>query len=81
MEIITRLPKIDIIRFLQCRGYKVCVYQYMLPAEEGILIDEPAIEVYTFIATKEGEEQSLSNEYLKVFEKEAKMLLKEFMNI
>lgn len=69
----------DIIRFLQCRGYTVQAYHYTEPAQQGFLIDEPAREVHTFTATRNGEEQSPDNEFLKVFEKELKKVLKEFL--
>ncbi|SDE80852.1 hypothetical protein [Riemerella columbipharyngis] len=81
MEITTHIPQMDIIRFLQCRGYEVKGYCLVLPPEEGFLIDEPRAEIYTFTATKEGEEQSPDNEFLKVFEREVKEVLKEFMKV
>ncbi|WP_018675523.1 hypothetical protein [Riemerella columbina] len=80
MEITTHIPQLDIIQFLQKRGYEIKVYQYTEPAESGFIIDEPAREVYTFTATKEGEKQSPETLFLKVFEREIKTLLKEFLN-
>ncbi|MRM95632.1 hypothetical protein D1Z98_12080 [Riemerella anatipestifer] len=78
MEITTHIPKMDIIAFLQKRGYEIKAYVYREPAEQGFLIDEPPFEWHTFTATKEGEEQSKDNLYLKIFEKEFKKHLKEF---
>ncbi|MEJ8606258.1 hypothetical protein JSO56_04895 [Riemerella anatipestifer] len=80
MEITTHIPKMDIIQFLQKRGYEVKAFVYREPAEKGFLIDEPPFEWHTFTATKEGEEQSKDNLFLNVFEKEVKNLLKEFMS-
>ncbi|AKQ39421.1 hypothetical protein AS87_03565 [Riemerella anatipestifer Yb2] len=80
MEIKTHLPQMDIIQFLQKRGYEVKAYVYREPAEKGFLIDEPPFEWHTFTATKEGEAQSKDNLFLNVFEKELKIVLKEFMN-
>ncbi|MCU7543514.1 hypothetical protein, partial [Riemerella anatipestifer] len=78
MEITTHIPQMDIIQFLQKRGYEIKPYVYREPAEKGFLIDEPPFEWHTFTATKEGEEQSKDNLFLNVFEKEVKNLLKEF---
>ncbi|MDY3521977.1 hypothetical protein PG614_10085 [Riemerella anatipestifer] len=80
MEITTHIPQMDIIQFLQKRGYEVKAYVYREPAEKGFLIDEPPFEWHTFTATKEGEAQSKDNLFLNVFEKELKIVLKEFMN-
>ncbi|MDY3352316.1 hypothetical protein PG357_10025 [Riemerella anatipestifer] len=80
MEITTHIPQMDIIQFLQRRGYEIKPYVYREPAEKGFLIDEPPFEWHTFTATKEGEEQGKDNLFLNVFEKEVKNLLKEFMS-
>ncbi|AFR36565.1 hypothetical protein [Riemerella anatipestifer] len=80
MEITTNIPQMDIIQFLQKRGYEVKAFVYREPAEQGFLIDEPPFEWHTFTATKEGEAQSKDNLFLNVFEKEVKKLLKEFMS-
>lgn len=80
MQITTHIPQLDIINFLQSRGYEVKAYSYTEPAEQGFIIDEPPREVYTFTATKEGEEQSPETLFLKIFEREIKTLLKEFLN-
>ncbi|MDY3547338.1 hypothetical protein PG291_01820 [Riemerella anatipestifer] len=81
MEITTHIPQMDIIAFLQKRGYEIKSYVYREPAEKGFLIDEPPFEWHTFTATKEGEAQSKDNLFLNVFEKELKIVLKEFMKI
>ncbi|MRN01655.1 hypothetical protein D1Z97_10875 [Riemerella anatipestifer] len=79
MEITTHIPQMDIIQFLQRRGYEIKPYVYREPAENGFLIDEPPFEWHTFTATK-GEDQSKDNLFLNVFEKELKIVLKEFIN-
>ena len=66
----------QIIRFLQSQGYEVKGYYLNLPAQEGLLVSEPAISRWTFTATKDSEPQSEENLYLKVFEKEIKGLLR-----
>ena len=65
-----------IIKFLQGQGYEVKGYYLNLPAQEGLLVSEPAISRWTFTATKDSEPQSEENLYLKVFEKEIKGLLR-----
>ncbi|MBT0527110.1 hypothetical protein JZ949_09955 [Riemerella anatipestifer] len=81
MEITTHIPQMDIIQFLQKRGYEVKAYVYREPAEKGFLIDEPPFEWHTFTATRNGEEPGKDNLFLNVFEKELKIVLKEFMSI
>lgn len=66
----------QIIRFLQSQGYEVKGYYLNLPAQEGLLVSEPAVSRWTFTATKDSEPQSEENLYLKVFEKEIKGLLR-----
>lgn len=77
MYIQLNIEHTTILDFLNNRGYKVKSFLYKTPVEKGFLIDEPATERWTFTATKEGETQSESNLFLKVFEKEIKLLLKE----
>ncbi|MDY3512976.1 hypothetical protein JSO59_001240 [Riemerella anatipestifer] len=80
IQVDTHVPQSDILIFLMIRGYEIKPYVYREPAEKGFLIDEPPFEWHTFTATKEGEAQSKDNLFLNVFEKEVKLLLKEFMS-
>ncbi|MCW0509495.1 hypothetical protein [Riemerella anatipestifer] len=75
------VPQTKIIDFLEKRGYEIKPYIYREPPQKGFLIDEPPFEWHTFTATKEGEAQSKDNLFLNVFEKEVKLLLKEFMKV
>ena len=68
----------QIIRFLQSQGYEVKGYYLNHPAQEGLLVSEPAVSRWTFTATKEGEKQSNKNIYTNVFEREIKSFFKEF---
>ena len=73
--IITMYTKADmsqaqIIKFLQCQGYEVKGYYLNLPAQEGLLVSEPAVSRWTFTATTDGEKQSDKNIYTDVFERE-----------
>ena len=65
----------DVINFLQAKGYEIKTFSYILPANEELLISEPEQEVYTFTATKGNEIPSFHNVYLNIFEKEIKKLL------
>ena len=56
----------QIIKFLQDQGYEVKGYYLNLPAQEGLLVSEPAVSRWTFTATKEGEKQSNENIYTNV---------------
>ena len=67
-----------IIKFLQSQGYEVKGYYLNLPAQEGLLVSEPAVSRWTFTATKEGEKQSDKNIYTDVFEREMKRFFREF---
>ena len=77
MEIKMHLPQIDVINFLQKKGYEVKAFSFIVPATEEFLINEPAFQVNTFTATKNGEKQNSDTLYLNVFETELKQLLKE----
>ena len=76
MEIQMHLPQVDIINFLQKKGYEVKAYTLVFPATEEMLLSEPRTEIHTFTATKPDENQSEENLFLNVFEKE----IKEFLN-
>ena len=71
----------QIIKFLQDQGYEVKGYYLNFPAQEGLLVSEPAVSRWTFTATKEGEKQSNENIYTNVFEREIKDFFKTFSKI
>lgn len=75
MEINMNIPQMNILKFLSQKGYEIKAFQYSLSAEKTFLTDEIEDKICTFTATKENEEPSESNLYLKVFEKEIKALL------
>ena len=77
MEIQIHIPQIDVINFLQKKGYEVKAFTLVLPATEEMLLSEPRTELHTFTATKPNENQSEENLFLNVFEKEIKEFLKE----
>lgn len=74
-------PVCEVLNFLASRGYEIRSYLQKFPAEKGFLIDEPATEIWTFTATKRGEEQSHHNVFTRVFEREVKECLRNFMKI
>ena len=81
--IITMYTKVEmsqaqIIKFLQDQGYDVKGYYLNLPAQEGLLVSEPAVSRWTFTSTKENENQSNENMYTDVFEREIKRFFREF---
>ena len=76
MEIQMHIPQLDVINFLQKKGYEVKAYTLVFPATEEMLLSEPRAELHTFTATKPNENQSEENLFLNVFEKE----IKEFLN-
>ena len=77
MEIQIHIPQLDVINFLQKKGYEVKAFTLVLPATEEMLLSEPRTELHTFTATKPNENQSEENLFLNVFEKEMKEVLKE----
>ena len=77
MEIQMHLPQLDVINFLQKKGYEVKAFTLIFPATEEMLLSEPRTELHTFTATKPNENQSEENLFLNVFEKEIKEFLKE----
>lgn len=78
MEIKMHLPQPHVIAFLQSKGYEIKAFTKTYPPTEEFLLSEPGFTYNTFTATKQGEEQSRDNQYLKVFEAEIKELLNEF---
>ena len=78
MEIQMHIPQIDVINFLQKKGYEVKAFTLVLPATEEMLLSEPRTELHTFTATKPDENQSEENLFLNVFEKEMKEVLNDF---
>lgn len=77
MEIQMHLPQPHVIRFLQTKGYEIKAFAKTYPATEEMLTSEPGFTYQTFTATKPDEKQSMTNHYLKVFEREIKALLNE----
>lgn len=78
MEIKMTIPQTEIFAFLQKKGYEIKAFPITYAAAEEMLLSEPPWTWHTFTATKEGEEQSRSNQFLNVFENELKELLKDF---
>lgn len=76
MEIKMHLPQMDVINFLQKKGYEVKAFSIVVPACEEFLTSEPAFLLSTFTATKDGQLQTYDTLYLNVFEKEIKDFLK-----
>ncbi|MPS73991.1 MAG: hypothetical protein E2590_12725 [Chryseobacterium sp.] len=77
MEIKMHIPQTEVFEFLQKRGYEIKGFPIHYEATEEMLISERAWTWHTFTATKDGEEQSEDNQFLKVFEMEMKTLLKQ----
>ena len=77
MEIQMHIPQLDVINFLQKKGYEVKAYTLVFPATEEMLLSEPRTEIHTFTATKPNENQTEENLFLNVFEKEIKDFLKD----
>lgn len=67
----------EVIEFLNQRGYDVKSWLWKYE-DETFTGGVTQNEFWTFTATKDGEEQSEDNLYLKVFEAEARELLREF---
>ncbi|MBU4536965.1 MAG: hypothetical protein L6264_07415 [Weeksellaceae bacterium] len=76
MEVQLTIPQTEIFQFLQSKGYEIKAYPIHHEAVEEFLITEPVHIWHTFTATKKDEEQSGDNQFLKVFKKEVKNLLK-----
>ncbi|TDX86201.1 hypothetical protein [Epilithonimonas xixisoli] len=77
MDIKMTIPQTEIFDFLQKKGYEIKGFPIHWEAVEEMLVSEPAGTWHTFTATKEGENQSPENQFLIVFKKEIKTLLKE----
>ena len=77
MEIQMHIPQLDVINFLQKKGYEVKAYTLVFPATEEMLLSEPRTEIHTFTATKPDESQSEETLFLNVFKKEIKHFLNE----
>ena len=71
----------EVCDFLAYQGYRIVPTRLHLPAQEEMLVSEPEIMKYTFCAIQGDEKPSWENQYLKVFEREAKKTLKVFMKI
>ena len=77
MEIQMHIPQLDVINFLQKKGYEVKAYTLVFPATEEMLLSEPRTELHTFTATKPDENQSEETLFLNVFKKELQNMMKE----
>lgn len=66
----------EVCDFLTYHGYRIVPTRLHLPAQEEMLVSEPEITKYTFCAIKGDEKPSWENQYLKVFEREIKGLLR-----
>lgn len=76
MYIQLNLEFTEVCDFLTYHGYRIVPAHLHLPAQEEMLISEPEIMKYTFCAIKGDEKPSWENQYLKVFEREIKGLLR-----
>ena len=79
MEIKLTIPQTEIFQFLQSKGYEIKGFPIHYPQADEFLITEPAHTWHTFTATKKSEEQSNENQFLKVFQKEIKEILKPIL--
>ena len=66
----------EVCDFLTYHGYRIVPTRLHLPAQEEMLVSEPEITKYTFCAIQGDEKPSWENQYLKVFEREIKGLLR-----
>ena len=66
----------EVCDFLTYHGYRIVPAHLHLPAQEEMLVSEPEIMKYTFCAIQGDEKPSWENQYLKVFEREIKGLLR-----
>lgn len=66
----------EVCDFLTYQGYRIVPARLHLPAQEEMLVSEPEIMKYTFCAIQGDEKPSWENQYLKVFEREIKGLLR-----
>ena len=66
----------EVCDFLTYHGYRIVPTRLHLPAQEEMLVSEPEIMKYTFCAIQGDEKPSWENQYLKVFEREIKGLLR-----
>lgn len=76
MFVTLNLEFIEVCDFLTYQGYRIVPTRLHLPAQEEMLVSEPEIMKYTFCAIKGDEKPSWENQYLKVFEREIKGLLR-----
>lgn len=77
MKIELDIPQGEILDFLKYMGYSIEAYHLELPAQEEILVSEPSISEWTFVALKDGEPPNENNLYLKVLEKEIKSIFND----
>ena len=79
MDIQLTIPQTEIFQFLQSKGYEIKGFPIHYPANEEFLISEPPHVWHTFTATKQDEAQSNENQFLIVFKKEIKEILKPIL--
>ena len=71
-----RMRLARILEFLNQKGYRVEAYRLYLPPKEEMLVSEKELLKWSFCALKPDEMPSSEKDYLKVFEKEIKRLLR-----
>ena len=76
MFVTLNLEFTEVCDFLTYHGYRIVPTRLHLPAQEEMLVSEPEIMKYTFCAIQGDEKPSWENQYLKVFEREIKGLLR-----
>ena len=76
MKITMDLSQTQILEFLNQKGYRIEAYRLYLPPKEEMLVSEKELLKWSFCALKPDEMPSSEKDYLKVFEKEIKNLLK-----
>ena len=76
MKITMDLSQTQILEFLNQKGYRIEAYRLYLPPKEEMLVSETELLKWSFCALKPDEMPSSEKDYLKVFEKEIKRLLR-----
>ena len=76
MKITMDLSQTQILEFLNQKGYRVEAYRLYLPPKEEMLVSEKELLKWSFCTLKPDEMPSSEKDYLKVFEKEIKRLLR-----
>ena len=76
MFVTLNLEFTEVCDFLTYQGYRIVPTRLHLPTQEEMLVSEPEIMKYTFCAIQGDEKPGWENQYLKVFEREIKGLLR-----